>query len=69
MAVITEQFGYKFADVVLSMQAPFTIDEILKELEIKGITKTKLEVRRSLERLKDNGVIIQYGSQYTNYIR
>lgn len=69
MAVITEQYGYKFADIVLSMRTPFTIDEILKELEIKGIRQSKLEVRRSLDKLKDSGVIIQYGSQYTNYLR
>ena len=30
--------------------------------------QTKQEVRKLLDKLKDSGAIIQYGSQYINYL-
>lgn len=63
--MITEGSGYKLANIVLSQREPFTIDDIMLELEKEGVKEDELFLKKSLNRLCENGIIIKFGSRYS----
>ena len=62
---ITEGSGYKLATIVLSKKEPFTLEDLLKELKHTVSEENEILIKRSLDRLCDNGIIIKHGSLYS----
>ncbi|MDN4080084.1 hypothetical protein QYF52_19245 [Paenibacillus polymyxa] len=59
--------SYKFGEIVLSKTEPFTINDIINDLNSVGIRKELLEINIAMKKLKDNGIIVQWGSSYAVY--
>lgn len=66
MAAIVEKEGFKLASIVLSKEEPFSFKDLSDDLKRFGIVKSERGLKKSLENLKENGVIIQCGSLYLN---
>ena len=69
MAVITEKPSYKLADIIFSKKEPFTLDNIIDELSVAGVSENKQVIKRALDWFRDNGIIIEHGSFYSLYIK
>lgn len=63
--VLTEGAGFTLANIVLSQQNSFTLDELLLKIKKSGLDANETALKRSLIRLCDNGVIIKHGSLYS----
>lgn len=63
--LITEDTGFKLANIVLSQRKSFTLDELLVQMQNKGIEANEIFLKRSLSRFCDNGIIIKQGSFYS----
>ena len=63
--MIKEKTSYKFANLILSKEEPFTFKEIYEDLKEMGIYETEEAVRLRLKRLRDSGIIIEHGFYYS----
>ena len=59
----TAQISEKLADLVYTKKTPFTLEDIF--FEIKNDYENKFELKRVLNSLKENGLLIQQGSTYS----
>ena len=64
MSPITETPNYKVSSVVLSRKNPFTISDIEVELDKRGNNMRKEVIKKVLDKLNDNGVVVQSGARY-----
>lgn len=64
MSAITETPNYKISNVVLSSKKPFTISDIDVELRKMGNDMHKELIKKILDKLNDNGIVVQTGSRY-----
>jgi len=57
---------YKITNIILNQKEPFTINDIKKDINLK-ITSNKKDflIRRSLNKLGNNGMIIKHGSYFS----
>lgn len=65
MSPITETPNYKVSNVVLSQKRPFTITEIDQQLRDLGNEMQQGIIKRVLDKLNDNGVVVKIGGSYT----
>lgn len=55
----------KIADVILSQEKPFTAEEIMKILHMKGVPiKGTDEINRILDIYRENGMVIKRGKKH-----
>jgi hypothetical protein len=57
---------YKITNIILNQKEPFTINDIKKEINLK-ITSNKKNflIKRALNKLGNNGMIIKHGSYFS----
>lgn len=57
---------YKITNIILDKKEPFTINDIKKEISLK-ITSNKKNflIKRALNKLGNNGMIIKHGSYFS----
>jgi len=65
MLPITETPNYKVSNVVLSQKRPFTISEVELELRRMGNELQQELIKKILDRLNDNGVVVKNGGSYS----
>lgn len=66
MEVLQSKPNYIFMNLILSKTKPFTIFELIEELNTNGVSVSEeSEVLPVLNRFKENGLVIQRGSKYT----
>lgn len=56
--------SFKLATIILNKTKEFTIEEIIDDLKKVEINKDYGEVKRALNKLRDNDFITQFGSYY-----
>lgn len=64
---LTKNPSYVLGDIILSKKEPFTFEEIFNELHEAGVHKSSDDVKKAIQRLKDNGIIVQWGTLYSVY--
>jgi len=64
MALITENASFKLSTIILSKKEPFTLNEVVDELQKVGVKEPEQSIKRALNRLRDNDIITEFGSTY-----
>ena len=67
--LLIEKLNYKLIDHIMSKEESFTLNEIFYEIKEKGIVEDKNIIKKFLEKLRDRGVLVEYGSRYSVYRR
>ncbi len=67
MATLQEMPTFKLTNIIFSKQHSFTVDEITQDIKEIGLTISESDLKRTLNNLKESGMIIQHGSRYSIY--
>lgn len=56
---------FKLAQVILSKQEEFTIDEVINDMRKQGVEDiTDTDIKKVLKNYRDNGIVYTFGSKY-----
>jgi hypothetical protein len=61
---ITDNPKYKLAVLILSQKGEFTIDDIIAGLEEKGIVWDRERLKKQLDKMRDNRIIVERDGKY-----
>ncbi len=61
---ITDNPKYKLAVLILSQKGEFTIDDIIAGLEEKGIAWDRKNLKKQLDKMRDNRTIVERYGKY-----
>jgi hypothetical protein len=61
---ITDNPNYKLSVFILSQKGEFTIDDIIAGLEEKGIVWDRERLKKQLDKMRDNRIIVERDAKY-----
>lgn len=61
---ITDNPNYKLSVFILSQKGEFTIDDIIAGLEEKGIVWDRERLKKQLDKMRDNRIIVERDGKY-----